>query len=348
MPPAPRSPLPYRDGLVFTAAEALTHGWSYAELGRAVRRGEILRVAEGAYVPRRAWDGWDVKARHLARARGKLATRGEEWALARRTAAVLHGIPLLGRLPAQPQLVRPSTGAERASSRVERVATLAPQDVVLVDSTRVTSLARTAVDVAREEPIRSALVVCDGALRAGAQPEELAEVLSRCGHWPGAAAAARVVALADGRAESALESVSRWACHQAGIPVFEPQVEVRCGARLVGRVDGLWREWGVVGEADGRSKYGSDEDLLAEKDRQDDIDDLGLVVVRWGWDDVHPSTRPFLAKVERARRRAEKRSLDPSLQLVSTTLAQAQARARRDRARARALAEAKARAMARA
>jgi very-short-patch-repair endonuclease len=49
-------------------------------------------------------------------------------------------------------------------------------------------------------------------------------------------------------------------------------------------VDFAWPEACVVGEADGRSKYGEDaiRAFEAEKDRQAELEGLGLVVVRWG------------------------------------------------------------------
>lgn len=324
--------LPDAPGHVVTAAAALAAGWTYAELGRAVRRGRLHRLVQGAYVPRVLWDGWHPEARHVALARAKLATRGPEWAAARRTAAALHGLPHLGGLPSRPQLVRPGTGVERASSTHERVATLPPGDVVDLQGFRVTSLARTAVDVARDGSFDRAVVVCDAALRAGAHPDELAEVLHRCATWPGSAEAHRVIAFADGRAEGALESYSRALCRRLGLPVFEPQVEVWCGSQLVARVDGLFAEWGVVGEADGLAKYGSREDLLAEKGRQDNVEDFGLVVVRWGWKEAN---RPALleAKLRRAQHRASRSTLDPAVRLVPTTLAQAQARYARQRRR---------------
>jgi hypothetical protein len=322
--------LPHRPGLVVTAAEALAHGWSYPELSRAVRRGDLHRLVSGAYVPRAAWEAWDDRARHVALARARVATREDGWALARRTAAVVHGVPLLGRLPAQPQLVR-ARGGGHASSRYERLATLPPGDVQQVAGLPVTTPARTAVDIARDEPFRAAVVAVDGLLREGAQPEELAEVLHRSADWPGARAAAAVLAFADGRAETVLESISRVTCAALGLPVFEPQVQVWCDGELLGRVDGLWAEWGVVGEADGLVKYGDREAVLAEKARQDRLDDLGLVVVRWGWDDTFHRTGTFAAKLERGRRRAATRTVDPAVRLVPTTLAEAQARARRRR-----------------
>jgi hypothetical protein len=53
-----------------------------------------------------------------------------------------------------------------------------------------------------------------------------------------------------------------------------------------GRLDFYWDEFGVAGEADGRSKYDTRQVLTAEKERQERLEDHGLVFVRWGWSDV--------------------------------------------------------------
>ena len=50
-----------------------------------------------------------------------------------------------------------------------------------------------------------------------------------------------------------------------------------------GRCDFYWDEFGVVGEADGRDKYDGRDVLWDEKERQEDLERLGIVVVRWGW-----------------------------------------------------------------
>lgn len=52
------------------------------------------------------------------------------------------------------------------------------------------------------------------------------------------------------------------------------------------RLDFLWPDCEVAGEADGRIKYLTGADLLAEKRREDDIRSLGLRVARWDWDEA--------------------------------------------------------------
>ena len=143
---------------LFTFQEAQQAGWSSAELTRAVRRGRLLRLTAGVYLATDQWRPLGKRQRHLRKAESALMTRGPSWAAARRTAALLHGLDLLGDPPPTPQLLRPRMGREKASSRFERVATLPESQVSLAQGLRATSVARTIVDLAREETVRSAVV----------------------------------------------------------------------------------------------------------------------------------------------------------------------------------------------
>jgi very-short-patch-repair endonuclease len=54
-------------------------------------------------------------------------------------------------------------------------------------------------------------------------------------------------------------------------------------------VDFFWEEFGVIGEADGLAKYDDEEERLslrAEKLRQEELEALGYIVVRWTWEDI--------------------------------------------------------------
>jgi hypothetical protein len=80
-----------------------------------------------------------------------------------------------------------------------------------------------------------------------------------------------------------------------------PQVQILGrGGRPIGTVDFYWDEFGVAGEADGLLKYRDDGSLASEKLRQERLEEVGLVVVRWGWADVTRAS----AVLERRLRRA--------------------------------------------
>ncbi len=154
----------------------------------------------------------------------------------------------------------------------------------------VTSLERTVVDCARTMSEASALVVADSALRTGADPTTVEDVLHRARGLRGVRRAREVLVTADGRAESPGESLTRHAIMSGGLPA--PMLQVGVDTRL-GRfwVDLGWPEQCVAVEFDGFVKYGANGDeaaraVFAEKRRQDALEEAGWMVVRVTWDDL--------------------------------------------------------------
>jgi hypothetical protein len=107
----------------------------------------------------------------------------------------------------------------------------------------------------------------------------------------------RAVRFADGRSESVGESRSRVLLHGLGLMPSTLQLEVcDSSGRLLGRTDFAWEDAGVVGEFDGRIKYGRllrpgqepGDAVFDEKLREDAIRDQDLGVVRWIWRDLTP------------------------------------------------------------
>ena len=167
-----------------------------------------------------------------------------------------------------------------------------PDEVTVVDGLPVTTVARTIADLGRLLPFDRALVPADAALHHGlATREELVEAVARRPRRPRNAAARRVVAFADGRAESPGETRSRLAIRRAGLPppvLQHPVIGVRC--------DFYWEEYATVGEFDGKVEYGrylrpgqtAGDAVFVEKRREDALRDHGLEVVRWVWDELDP------------------------------------------------------------
>ena len=153
---------------------------------------------------------------------------------------------------------------------------------------RLTSAPRTLVDCAREWPLDDAVVAMDAALLAGRTTlPEVRAAAAAVHHWPGASRAVRAAALADGRAESPLETRGRLRIVGAGLPVPELQVEIRVGGRLLAVVDAWFEEAAVAVEFDGRVKYSDpwrgrspERVLWDEKRREDELRALDIRVVR--------------------------------------------------------------------
>lgn len=277
------------------------------------------RLGPGVFVVRAWYDALSVAEGHLVDLRVRLHVLGDGWCAARRSAAVLHGLPLVGKPLRTPQLVcdRPRTPT-RGSSRHERFNTLPPEERTELEGLAVTTVARTVVDLAREGSFASGLVVADAALRAGVSFEEILAVAERCRNWPRAPRVRRVLAAADGRAESPLESLSRAGFLLAGLPTPELQVEVWFRGTFVARVDFLWRDRLVIGEADGRKKYEDVQDFYDEKRREERLRDLGFEVVRWDWASAQHPKRGLLESLERAFERGGLNRLAAGVVLVAT------------------------------
>jgi hypothetical protein len=100
-----------------------------------------------------------------------------------------------------------------------RVAPLVEAQVVRMGRVEVTSAARTVVDCARTLPPRDALAIVDAALhRRLCTLAELGDACATMLGWPGTPQARRIVDLADGRRETALESWSAWSFREHGVP----------------------------------------------------------------------------------------------------------------------------------
>jgi hypothetical protein len=222
-------------------------------------------------------------------------------ALSHESAAIVAGIPTYD-VPAAVKVTRTRGRAVRTSDLHVYRADLRPWDRDFVDGAPITAFARTAVDLGRHLEFGPALVAADGALRAGATRRQLQDVLRHQWTWPRVRRAMPVVRMADGRAESALESWTRSRFISLRLPLPELQANIASASGWVARSDFRWKGYGVVGEADGRIKYLAEE-LWAEKQRQDDIEDAGYEVIRWIWRTAHAPDEEFarrlLRKLER-------------------------------------------------
>lgn len=266
-------------------ADLRAAGLSRRQLADALRAGEWVRVARDAYLPARDWP--PAPADQLALRLRSVLRRFPAGTLAsHHSAALLAGLPLVQPDPPVHVTVATAAALSRTPGVVAHLARTPPPHQLL-RGVPATTLARTVVDLRRALPFREALVPADAAL--GGCPD-LAEAwraeLAACRRMPGAARAARVLAFADPRAESALESVGRAVFHEAGLPPPELQAVVTVGGRFVARVDFLWRRRLLVVELDGLAKYREQGELQREKQRQNQLTAAGYRVLRFTWADV--------------------------------------------------------------
>lgn len=118
-----------------------------------------------------------------------------------------------------------------------------------------------------------------------------------------------VLRLADGRSESACESLSRVLFYRGALPKPVLQFPVRrSDGVLVGTSDFYWEEAHHLGEFDGKVKYGrllrpgeqAGDAVFREKRREDAMRGEQLGMTRWTWVDVMPSgAQSFLQRLRR-------------------------------------------------
>ena len=182
---------------------------------------------------------------HLLQTAAALATLGPAVA-SHQSAAIIHGMDLLTR-PRVVTLTRPAVGSKSGRPRVRlHFAQLPTEHITVVHGMRVTTAARTVIDLARVLEFRAGVVTADSALRNKLVTKpELESPLAESSRRMNRRRVADVIAFADGRAESVLESIARVAFKDCGLPPPELQVWVG-GAETVGRVDFLWRRYRTV------------------------------------------------------------------------------------------------------
>lgn len=263
----------------------------------------IARIRRGVYADVQRWEHLQAAERYRMFVLATIACMRSTPTICGQSAAVLWGLPSIGRWPEVVEVVEVAVTSDGPGSTglvMRRRTSVIPTPHDL-DGIQVTSPARTVVDVARSADFAAALTGADAALRAGLcthdeLDREVQQIPQRAG---GRRAAMNVAHLADGRLESPGESLSRARMWELGLP--QPRLQVPLGDEQghFGRADFGWD--GVIGEFDGKLKYRAGEltdepteDVLwREKQREDRIRRY-LRVVRWTWDDAlrsHPLAR---------------------------------------------------------
>lgn len=283
---------------------------------RAVRRGQEVRIARGAYVDRSAWDALSSADREVARLRAHGRTRVVAPLFSRWSAVALHGLPIVGeKEEAIHVAVEPSAGRRSTKGVRTHSIRIPPEDVVEVAGLRCTSPERTVIDIAASGPLPDAVAVADAVLSGrytsggeGVHREALLRAWLRAQPQRGHRRSSEVVSLADGRADSPLESISRAAMHRAGLPKPELQRAFSDERGAIGFADFAWPAFRVIGEADGAIKYldsairggrSAERVVVDEKVREDRLRALGWRVVRWTWADARDEAR-LVAALEAA------------------------------------------------
>lgn len=287
---APEIRLALAQGLVVSTGQLLAAGYSASRIHRLARRGGWTRCGSGVLAPieraeLESGDALDVRLRrHCLHAAGALLRRPGHLA-AGASVAIMHGLPVLA-VPDLPQLIAaaPATTGRRAGAQVRRGDPPAADRADWFGAP-VLGVAAGVVDLACLDPA-GGLMAADAALHEHllTEPRLAAAVAGAVGRR-GSRRAQEVLALADARIESPLESLTHLALHDAGFPAPELQSWLTAADGRRYRVDFYWPEPKLILEADGLGKYrtaGPGE----EKRRERALRRAGYQVERVIWSDI--------------------------------------------------------------
>jgi predicted transcriptional regulator of viral defense system len=293
---------------VFTAREARRAGYEPEQISAAIRAGTWRSLRRGIYIESARWAGVavDERMRHMVECVAVLAALGPGPVVSHASAARLHEFVVPRRLD---QVVRLTDVSQWRTGRGYRVARaeLLPTDLHRTRAFVATTPARTLVDCAREWALTDSVVAFDAAIQAKQVTRaELEAAVLAARHWVGVGSAGRALSLADGRAESPLESRARLAFLAEGLPVPDLQVEIHDGRGFVGRVDAWYEEAAVAVELDGKIKYLEPRDgrtpaeiAWEEKRREDALRELGIRVLRLVDEDIGRLRRELAPRLRR-------------------------------------------------
>lgn len=287
--------------LIIRRRDRVHLGDDVRDLDRAVRRGELLSVAPGCYVPGATWARLSPARRHRVRVLAAVHRLPSDPVLSHFAAAALWGLESWRPWPSAIDVLVPN-GRGRSSGSIRRHPTdVSRHETVALGDLTVTAPAQTAVDIATVVPFGEAVVTVDSALRSRGDagpltsPRELADAVSRIAGTAGSARAEAAVRFASDRSGSAVASMSRVRIAEAGFP--EP--ELRQPHPLPGGTDVLvdfsWPEQDVVGvvhddrchtRADGDGARHSRRWLDPRGHGVDALSALGTAVARWGRHDI--------------------------------------------------------------
>ncbi len=275
-----------QDGAM-TTDQALTAGLTYRQLRTLLENG-WSHPTQGVYVTPSPADPFrsSLRAALLACPDGVICGV---------SAARLHGLAGLPRwTPSElPHVLLPAGQTRNARRGVRRHSGLREGERTSLAGLPVTSLARTVTDLASPLRLDDLICVLDSALAAGWVP----------GSPPrrGLRKFLAALAEADGRSESALETLLRLLLSRAGLSPEALQVKVSDGrGRVFARLDMAWPSVLLAVEADGREYHDAPQALYRDRIRANDLELSGWTILRFTWADLLHRPEWIIAQVRRA------------------------------------------------
>ena len=286
-----------------------------------MRRDWWARVHHGVYVDAQVLREATARERHRIDAAASIAALAGPAHAFGVSGAIAHDLPLPGSLVSRVELIRPMghdgralsrrvSARERLDAATIRGHRLSADDVTIAGGLATVNRLLAAVSAAAHLDDEWAVAVLDAAAwRDESAIDGMSVYAERFAHLRGIGTVRRALPLARTGAQTPLETFSRLRLVERGLPEPQLQVPLYDDDGLIGYVDALWLELGVVGEADGLVKYGGGSDtVIAEKRREDRIRALGYAVVRWTWDEIMLRPGVVVARIREAARWSARRA----------------------------------------
>lgn len=280
----------------FTTAQAHDVGYDDKAIAREVRSGRWHRLRRGYFVMGETWAAMDDVGRHRALSLAVLHSLGSAVALSHVSGVIAHGVAVWGHDLSRVHVTRLDGAAGRAEGDVVHHEGLCLEEhLVEVAGGLALRAERCVLEAGSLAEGAARLVPLDSLLNLGlATHDELLVQLAAMERWPFMRSMQVPARLADGGAQTPGESIGRHLFWTAHLPRPRTQFEVRDARdEVVGTCDWGWPEHGLLGEFDGRVKYGRllkpgqepGDVVFAEKQREDllrEVTGFGMVRLVWG------------------------------------------------------------------
>ncbi len=314
-----RTPLPCVLPLQPASRETLmASGISPAMIRTHLSSGALVRVRTGVYVAAAGWPELPA-AQHLVTARAELVAHPGS-VMSHESAAVWWQLPYPGFgewHEASPSVIVVGENARhRPGPAVHHLGALPLSQVTRDgDGYDVTTVARTAVDLAAGRSLPEALVLLDDAARKivvamveNARRRDFAnprlagharDLLGQAASIRRPAGLGKVIALTDPARESVAESLSAGHLYLADLPVplFQATIASPKGSLFP---DFYWPAHRLIGEVDGKGKYLDPDEIIREKRRHQMLLDLGYRIVRWLASEIMLHPEIVMGRIARA------------------------------------------------
>lgn len=298
----------------FTRAEAAEAGYADRDVTRMMRGRVWHRIRRGYYTFADIWDDLDDVERHRIRSLAVLANLGPCVALSHVSAAIMHGIAVWNVDLSRVHVTRLDGGAGRTEGDVVHHEGLCLDDDVIERHGHLVIVPdRCVVEAASRATQEAALVMFESALHQKLfAVEALGARFELMAPWPYMRHLHVPIRMARTGSESIGESRGKWLCWAFHLPAPTSQFKVYDAYGVLrGICDWGWPEHRMLGEFDGKVKYGRllepgqdpGEVVFAEKHREDVLREItGFGMVRLIWSD-YDRPRLTAARIQSQLRR---------------------------------------------